>query len=190
MKILALQASPNLDGLTASMAQQALAGAQGAGAETELLHLCQLNLASCRACENGWGQCRQEGRCVIDDDLEQVREKMAAADALVLSTPVYFGDVAEVLKAFFDRLRRCQFAGPEETRMSGKYILGIAAAGGSGGGGPTCLVSMERYYAHMGLRAFDQLIVTRRSRDYMLEAAHRAGAALVGYVQEQAAAVG
>ena len=175
MRIVALQASPNEGGLTASMAKQALSGAARAGAETELVHLCQLSLESCRACDTGWGLCRQEGRCVIEDDLEAVRAKMAEADAVVISTPVYFGDVAEVLKAFFDRLRRCQFAGPEDARLSGKYLLGIAAAGGGGGGGPTCLVSMERYYAHMGMRVFDELIATRRSREYMLETAELAG---------------
>ncbi len=190
MKVLGLQASPNEHGLTASMAEKALAGARKAGAKTELVHLCQLDLATCRACDTGWGLCRQEGRCIIEDDLAAVRAKMTEAEAIVLATPVYFGDVAEVLKACFDRLRRCQFGGPEETRMIGAFVLGIAAAGGSGGGGPTCLVSMDRYYAHMGLRTFDQMIATRRSRDYMLETAERAGAAMVRYVEEQRAGGG
>ncbi len=112
---------------------------------------------------------------------------MTEADAIVLATPVYFGDVAEVLKACFDRLRRCQFGGPEEARMIGAFVLGLAAPGGSGAGGPWCLVSMERYYAHMGLRPFDEMVITRRSREYMLEAAERAGAAMVRYVEEQEA---
>lgn len=186
MKVVGLQASPNVDGLTASMAKQALAGAQAAGAETELVHLCQLEFEACRACDNGWGDCRREGQCVIQDDLETVRAKLMGAQAIVVATPVYFGDLAEVLKAAFDRLRRCQFAGPEERRLAGRFVLGVAAAGGGGGGGPTCLVSMERYYATMGLRVFDQLIATRRSREYMLEAAAKAGSALVRHVAENA----
>ncbi len=44
MRILVMQASPNEDGLTAGMAKQALAGAQAAGAETELVHLRKLKL--------------------------------------------------------------------------------------------------------------------------------------------------
>jgi hypothetical protein len=44
---------------------------------------------------------------------------------------------------------------------------------------------MERYYAHIGLRMFDQMIATRRSRDYMLAAARDAGGAMVQYVEEQ-----
>jgi len=114
-----------------------------------------------------------------------VREKMSAADGIVLSTPVYFGDVAKVLKSFLDRLRRCERAGPGDPRVEGRWVLGIAAAGGGGGGGPTCLVAMERYYATLGLRMFDELIATRRSREYMLPAAREAGERFVRYIQEQ-----
>jgi len=179
MRILVMQASPNEDGLTASMAKEAMAGAQAAGATTELLHLRKLKLEACRACEDGWGKCRRESLCII--------EKMAQADAVILSTPVYFGDVAEVVKNFFDRLRRCERAGPADPRVEGRWMLGIAAAGGGGGGGPSCLVSMDRYYAHLGLQMFDQMIVTRRSREYMLPAARQAGERLVRYVEEQRA---
>ena len=185
MRVLAIQTSPNEDGLTAGMAKAAVEGAKAAGADVELLHLCQLDIGVCRQCGQGWGQCREMGSCIIEDDLGSVRGKIAAAEALILATPVYFGDVSEAFRCFFDRLRRCQFAGPEERRVEGRWILSIAAAGGGGGGGPTCLVSMERYYAHMGMRSFDQLIATRRSREYMVVAARGAGEALVRYVEEQ-----
>jgi len=185
MRILAIQASPNEEGLTASMAKAAMQGAEAAGAEAELLQLCKLNLEVCRACEQGWGQCRREGTCIIEDDLAAVVDKMAGVDGIILSTPVYFGDVAEVVKTVFDRVRRCQFAGPGERRLEGKWMLGIAAAGGGGGGGATCLVAMERYYAHIGLRMLDQLIATRRSRDYMLLAARGSGEAMVRHIEEQ-----
>jgi multimeric flavodoxin WrbA len=187
MRILVMQASPNEDGLTATMAKGAMAGAEAAGAETELVHLRKQELGACQACDDGWGKCRRESLCVIEDDLEQVRDKMAAADGIVLSTPVYFGDVAEVVKNFFDRLRRCERAGPKDPRVEGRWMLGIGAAGGGGGGGPTCLVAMERYCAHMGLPIFDTLIVTRRSRDYMVPAARQAGERLVRYIEEQRA---
>ncbi len=185
MKILVMQASPNEDGLTATMGKAALAGAEAAGAETELVHIRKLDLGSCRACEDGWGRCRQESLCVIEDDLENVRGKMSEADGIVLSTPVYFGDVAEVVKNLLDRLRRCEQAGPADPRVEGTAVLGIAAAGGGGGGGPTCLVAMERYFAHHGMPIFDMMIVTRRSRDYMLPAAREAGERLVRYLEQQ-----
>jgi len=182
-----MQASPNEDGLTASMAKQAMAGARAAGAEAELVHLRKLKLEACRACDDGWGKCRRESLCIIEDDLERVRDKMAGADGIMLSTPVYFGDVVEVVKNFFDRLRRCERAGPKDPRVEGRWVLAIAAAGGGGGGGPTCLVVMERYFAHLGLPIFDEMIVTRRSREYMLPAARQAGERLVRYIEEQRA---
>jgi len=185
MRILAMQGSPNQDGLTATMAKAALAGAEAAGAEVELVHLKEKKLEACLACEDGWGKCRRESLCIIEDDLEELRTKMSDADGIVLSTPVYFGEVAEVVKNFFDRLRRCERAGPADPRVEGKWVLGIAAAGGGGGGGPSCLTVMERYWAHMGLPIFDQMMVTRRSRDYMVAAAGQAGEAFVKYIQEQ-----
>jgi multimeric flavodoxin WrbA len=188
MRILILQASPNEDGLTATMAKEAMAGAQAAGADTELVHLKEMKLDACLACEDGWGKCRRESLCIIEDDMEMVRANMGQADGVILSTPVYFGDVAEVVKNFLDRLRRCERAGPADPRVEGRWMLGIAAAGGGGGGGPSCLVSMDRYYAHLGLQMFDQMIVTRRSREYMLPAARQAGERLVAYIQEQRAA--
>lgn len=185
MRVLVMQASPNEDGLTASMAKESLAGAVAAGAQTELVHLRKLELGACLACDDGWGRCRRESLCVIEDDLEEVRDKIAAADGIVLSTPVYFGDVAEVVKNLLDRLRRCERAGPKDPRVEGRWALGIAAAGGGGGGGPTCLVAMERYFAHLGMPIFDHMVVTRRSRDYMLPAARRAGEELVKYIEQE-----
>ena len=187
MRILALQASPNVDGLTASLAKEALAGAEAAGAETELLHLCQMRLEACRQCEDGWGLCRREGLCIIEDDLERMRDRMAAADGLILSTPVYFGEPAEVVKSAFDRLRRCEVAGPEEPRVAGRWVLSIAAAGGGGGGGPSCLTVLERYFLRLAWPIFDTMIVTQRSRSSLLPAARAAGERMVRHMEERRA---
>jgi len=184
MKVLGIQTSPNEDGLTATIAQMALDGARAAGATTELIHLCNANLDACRQCEQGWGRCRREGKCVIEDDFEGIRGRIGEADALVISTPVYFGDVSEITKSFLDRLRRCE-RHSDPSSLKGTPVLSIAAAGGGGGGGPTTLVSLERYYGVLGWPVFDGMIVTRRSREYMLIAARAAGEKLVHHVEGQ-----
>jgi len=184
MKILGIQTSPNTDGLTATIAQMALDGAREAGARTELIHLCEAHLLPCRQCEQGWGLCREEGRCVIEDDFAEIRRNMGESDAIVVSTPVYFGDVSEVTKVFFDRLRRCE-RHTEQSSLKGTPVLSIAAAGGGGGGGPTSLASLERYFSVLGWPVFDGMIVTRRSREYMLVAARAAGGKLVRHMEEQ-----
>lgn len=184
MKVIGIQTSPNKDGLTATIAQMALDGAASAGAQTELVHLKAANIEACRQCENGWGRCRREGLCIIEDDFEGLRQRMATADAFVISTPVYFGDVSEVTKAFLDRLRRCE-RNIESPSLKGTPVLSIAAAGGGGGGGLTCLVSLERYYSVLKWPVFDSMIVTRRSREYMLVAARAAGEKFVAHVEQQ-----
>jgi multimeric flavodoxin WrbA len=183
MKVLAIQTSPNLDGLTASLALAALAGADGAGAETQLVPLRKLAIETCRACDQGWGVCRTEHRCIIEDDLQGVREQLGEADAVVVSTPVYFGEVSEITKSFFDRLRRCEIGLGQDSPLHGTPAIGVAAAGGSGGGAATALVMLERYLQMVGLKPFDLITATRFNRDYKLALLEAAGARLVESVR-------
>jgi multimeric flavodoxin WrbA len=178
MKVIALNASPNADGLTATMAKAVLAGAAEAGAETLLVNMKSMKLKACLQCDDGWGQCRREGTCILTDDLQSLREDLWGADAIVIANPVYFGEMAEVAKNFLDRLRRCEVAGPGDKKMAGKLGLGIAAAGGSGGGIVSCQVVLERYFQHLGMRVFDMIPVTRLTREYKIEVAKLAGKAL------------
>lgn len=182
MRVVGLNASPNEDGLTATMLKSALAGAAEAGAETQLINMKGLELGACQQCDDGWGRCRREGRCIVEDDLHALREQLHGADAIVLSTPVYFGEVSEVTKNFLDRLRRCEVAGPQESPLIGKPLLGIAAAGGSGGGIVSCQQVIERYCQHLRMRVFDLIPVTRFTRAYKVDTAKAAGRALVAGV--------
>lgn len=177
MHVIGLNGSPNQDGLTATMLNSALDGAGSAGASTELVHLKTLELSACRQCDNGWGQCRREATCVIADDFEALRQKVRAADALVIACPVYYGEASEVIKCFFDRLRRCE--NPHESPLQGMFAIGIAAAGGSGGGIVSCQQVLERYIQHLKMRVFDMIPVTRLTREYKLQTATAAGAAMV-----------
>jgi len=176
MRIVGLNASPNQDGLTATMLKQVLAGAESAGAETTLVHMKEKALEACRQCDNGWGRCREEKICVIEDDFQGLRELLHGADAVVFANPVYFGELAEVAKTFLDRLRRCEAF--QEGPLAGKYFLGIAAAGGSGGGIVSCQVVLERYCQHLRMKLFDMIPVTRLTREYKMECARLAGEAL------------
>jgi multimeric flavodoxin WrbA len=178
MKVLAIQTSPNVDGLTAGMAIAALVGAESAGAETELVHLRQLNIETCRACDRGWGRCRAENQCVIEDDFQGLRKAIGEAGAVIVSTPVYFGEVSEVTKSFFDRLRRCEWGRGEESPIHGTPAIGITAAGGSGNGAATALVMLERYLQMVGMRPIDLVTVTRFNRECKLSLAEVAGVKL------------
>ena len=178
MKVIAVQSSPNLDGLTSSLAQAVLKGVEAEGGETELVHLNRLDLKHCIACERGWGRCREEGLCILEDDFESLRKRIAEADALVFATPVYWHDLSESAKVFLDRLRRCETHSGLKT-FAGKKAVGIASAGGGGRGAVRALYNLEDYIRRLGFEIFDLVPVTRFSKDHKLKMLENAGRRLV-----------
>lgn len=178
MRVVAIQSSPNLDGLTSSLAKAVLRGVEAEGGETELIHLNRLEMKPCIACENGWGICRREGVCILEDDFESLRWKINEADALVFATPVYWHDLSESAKIFLDRLRRCETFNDFKT-FAGKKTIGIASAGGSGRGAVRALYNLEDYLRRLGFEIFDLVPVTRFSKDHKLEMLEKAGRRLV-----------
>jgi multimeric flavodoxin WrbA len=175
-----IQASPNTNGLTAACAAAAQEGVQQAGGSVELVHLNQLRINHCRACGNGWGTCLAEHGCQVQDDFQALHRQIVQADALVLVSPVYWGEMSESAKALTDRLRRCEATRNEGSYLAGKPFIAVAAAGGSGGGMITCLASMERWAQHVRARVFDLIPVNRWTRPYKLAAIQAAGLAVAG----------
>ncbi|MDH5266115.1 MAG: flavodoxin family protein [Candidatus Bathyarchaeota archaeon] len=178
MKAIAIQSSPNLDGLTSSLAQAVLKGVEAEGGETELVHLNRLDIKPCIACEDGWGECRKKGACILEDDFQNLTKKIAKSDALIFATPVYWHDLSESAKVFLDRLRRCETGRDFKTFM-GKKAIGIASAGGSGRGVVRALYNLEDYLRRLGFNIFDLVPVTRFSKDHKLEMLEKAGRRLV-----------
>ena len=175
MRIVAIQSSPNIDGLTGQLAKAVLEGAESEGAETEIVHLNKLKIDSCIAHDRGWGTCHSEGKCVIQDDFQNLREKINQADALVFSTPVYFGDLSESAKRFFDRWRRCETYNHEDSPLRGKPVIGITAAGGPGRGAVNALHNLEIYLRWLQFTIFDLVPVTRISKEHKLDMLKVAG---------------
>ena len=186
MSVLVLWSSPNQDGLTASAARQVAAGLAAGGAEVEELCLNRYTIEHCRACGNGWGPCRAEGRCVIDDDFAALYDKLAAAQGIVFVTAVYWHDCTEQFKALLDRLRRCETMNRHALR--GKNCLLLACAGGTGNGAVRCLFNLEETMRHMELVPLDRTPVIRFNKDYILPALEGAGRAFAARIAEQAKA--
>jgi multimeric flavodoxin WrbA len=101
MKILAIHGSPHTTrSTTRKLAAFVLDGAAEAGAETEMIDLCDLRVTPCTACEG----CSFSGICVYDDDVPALVERMKEADGFVFASPVYIDNVSGQTKVFFDRL--------------------------------------------------------------------------------------
>ncbi|MHC1754426.1 MAG: flavodoxin family protein [Methanosarcina sp.] len=106
MKVLAINGSPRKGRNTATLLNRALEGAASEGAETELIHLYDLDFKGCKSCfacklKDG----KNYGRCAVKDELtpllKQIEEE---ADAIFLGSPIYFGTVSGEMRSFMERL--------------------------------------------------------------------------------------
>ena len=126
MKILAIHGSPRtLRSTTRQLATHVLAGAAEAGAETEMIDLCDLRITPCTACEG----CLFNGICVFDDDMPALVDRMKEADGIIFASPVYIDNVSGQMKLFFDRLADAI----HYQVLHGKYGCSVASTHTSGG---------------------------------------------------------
>jgi multimeric flavodoxin WrbA len=179
MNVLVISSSPNTDGLTAACAAAAVEGARQAGGQAEEIRLNDLQVGMCHACDDGWGTCRTKHGCQVSDDFQALHARTLKADAVVLVTPVYWGEMSESAKAFTDRLRRCEATHGDESGLADKPMIAVAAAGGSGNGTVTCLLSMERWAQHVRARVFDLVPVKRWTRESKLTTIREAARTMV-----------
>ncbi len=105
MKVLAINGSPRKEWNTATLLNKALEGAASLGAETELIHLYDLDFKGCTSCfsckiKNG----KSYGKCAYKDDLTPVLQKAAEADAFILGSPIYLASVTGEMKSCLERL--------------------------------------------------------------------------------------
>ncbi|MBD3256495.1 MAG: hypothetical protein GF383_15475 [Candidatus Lokiarchaeota archaeon] len=99
MKVLAIIGSPRKNGNVSLLAENVLKGAHENGHDIELINLYDYNIEFCKGC---WS-CAKNGRCVINDDFEQIFRKVREADVIVLGSPVYWANVSAIMKNFLDR---------------------------------------------------------------------------------------
>jgi multimeric flavodoxin WrbA len=106
MNVIGFTASPRKQGNTAWIVDKILEGAKGQGAETQSWYSSDLDIKPCLSCYG----CRQgdlageRTRCIIKDDMQKLYDALEHADALVLGSPVYMGQMSAQAKIFMDRL--------------------------------------------------------------------------------------
>ena len=102
MKIIGFSASPHKEGNTAWIINKMLEGAKEQGAETQAWYSNELDIKPCIGC---LGCHKQGGKgCVINDDMQKLYDALENADALVIGSPVYMGQMSAQAKIFTDRL--------------------------------------------------------------------------------------
>lgn len=119
MKVLLINGSPRERGNTRAALDEIARTLAAEGVETELISVGTGPVSGCTAC----GACAKTGRCVLEGGVNEAVEALAAADGLIVGTPVHYASPAGALLAFLDRMF---YAGAE--RFAHKPAAAFACA--------------------------------------------------------------
>ncbi|MCL1799404.1 MAG: flavodoxin family protein [Eggerthellaceae bacterium] len=103
----------------------------GQGLRVVTVHLSEQRIAPCDACD----RCRDEGRCVIDDDMQALYALLDEASDLRVVAPVYFAGPPAQYKALLDRLQAYYHswaAGRAAGKQAAKHPLRLFVIGDGG----------------------------------------------------------
>ena len=100
MKILMINGSPRENGnTTVALAEMAKVFEKN-GFEVETVRVGSLDIRGCLCC----GYCYKNGKCAIDDIVNEVAAKFEECDGLVVGSTVYYAAANGTLVSFLDRL--------------------------------------------------------------------------------------
>ncbi len=116
-KILLVNTESDQDGPIAASFRILAERFTDSGMDTELLWLGEKEIQKCTAC----GKCNRIRRCVTDDIVNTVADAGASYSALIIGSPVYYGEISVQAAAFLDRLFRS--ASPSFAGKTGACVL-------------------------------------------------------------------
>ena len=126
MKVLLINGSPNRDGCTARALKEISDTLNKENIETEILQIGSMNISGCKAC----GYCKKNnGKCIYNDIVNDVNEKMKEINGIVIGSPVYYSSPNGTLISFLDRLFHS--SNFDKTGIVGTSVVSCRRAGNS-----------------------------------------------------------
>ncbi len=98
--VMVISSTPRVNGNSEILAKEFARGARDAGHNVEVVNLRDYKLNYCIGCYS----CKKTSKCIHKDGMNELSQKLLAADVIVLATPVYFYSMSGQLKVFVDRL--------------------------------------------------------------------------------------
>lgn len=123
MKVLLINGSPRPKGCTYTALNEVAKTLEQEGIETEIIQVGQKDIRGCIGCR----QCKTNGQCVFDDEVNVVSKKFAESDGIVIGSPVYYASANGTLISFLDRLFYSTLA--DKTMKVGAAVVSARRAG-------------------------------------------------------------
>lgn len=100
MKVILFNGSPNVHGCTYTALHEIEETLQKNGIETEIFQVGSKSVRGCIGC----GKCRERGKCIFDDIVNEAIDKIKDADGVIFGSPVYYASANGTMISFLDRL--------------------------------------------------------------------------------------
>jgi multimeric flavodoxin WrbA len=142
MEIVGILGSGRKKGNTESLLDLALDEAQKNGVRASKILLRDKTIAPCNGCQ----KCHKTGKCVINDDMQDIYGAMLDSDGIIWATPVYFWSMTGLTKTVMDRTYALTFPRLQLMNKVGGLIL---VAGGRGCMNAANIFHMYFAYNHM-----------------------------------------
>ena len=128
MKVLIVNGSPHLSGCTDRALREVETTLQANGIETERVNVGNKDIRGCIGCNF----CREHGRCVFNDLVNETAPKLAEADGMIVGTPVYYAGANGQVLSFLDRLFYSTSGVIDKTLKVGAAVVSSRRAGSTG----------------------------------------------------------
>lgn len=139
-KVLLINGSPKSKGCTFTALDEMIKIFNENEIETELIHIGSKDIRGCIACNH----CRQDGKCVFNDTVNEAALKFEEADGLVVASPVYYASPNGNLISFLDRLFY-------STPFSKHMKVGASVVNARRGGNTSSFDVLNKYFSISGM---------------------------------------
>ena len=143
MTVIAVVGSPRSGGNSETIVDAVLAGAKENGKDVKKYNLNKMKVVGCQACMG----CKKSGKCVQKDDMIALLEDIKTAEAVVLSTPFYFGSSNAQFRLFQDRCYSLFDMSFKSFIPEGKKLVTIVTCGSGEEGAVATAGAIEGVYA-------------------------------------------
>jgi len=140
MQVLLINGSPNAKKCTYTALREVEKTLIEQEIETEIIQVGDKDIRGCTGCR----ECKNTGKCVFDDFVNEVAPKFKQAAGVVIGTPVYFASVNGTLVSFLDRLF---YSITEDKSMK----VGAAVVSARRGGCSATFDELNKYFTISGM---------------------------------------
>lgn len=125
-KVIMICASPRKKSNTMAVLEECAHILESEGLEVEIISLRKRKIDSCQAC----GSCAKIKKCILDDGLNEIIEKVRGADGFIVGSPVYFGTARGDLMAALQRMGMVSMASDQYLSWKVGGPIAVARRGG------------------------------------------------------------